>query len=130
MKLTLAYSTCPNDTFIFDAIANHKIDTEGLEFEITLADIDVLNQNAISNNKPDITKISSNAYGINIWKDYVILNSGSALGRNNGPMLVAKKEFAISEMNSKNLRFAEVFFTHKHVKKSIATLSFSLPLPI
>ncbi|MCQ2975713.1 MAG: 1,4-dihydroxy-6-naphthoate synthase [Bacteroidales bacterium] len=103
MKLTLAYSTCPNDTFIFDAIANHKIDTEGLEFEISLADIDVLNQNAVSENKPDITKISSNAYGINIWKDYVILNSGSALGRNNGPMLVAKNVFDISEMDSKKI---------------------------
>ena len=59
MKLTLAYSTCPNDTFIFDALANGKIDTEGIDFEISLADIDVLNKNAVSANSPDITKISS-----------------------------------------------------------------------
>ncbi len=103
MKLTLAYSTCPNDTFIFDALANGKIDTEGIDFEISLADIDVLNKNAVSANPPDITKISSNAYGIDIWKDYVILDSGLALGRNNGPLLVAKNEFPLEEMDSKRI---------------------------
>lgn len=103
MKLTLAYSTCPNDTFIFDALANGKIDTEGIDFEISLADIDVLNKNAVAANPPDITKISSNAYGIDIWKNYVILDSGSALGRNNGPLLVAKEAFPLSEMNSKRI---------------------------
>ncbi len=103
MKLTLAYSTCPNDTFIFDALANGKIDTEGIDFEISLADIDVLNKNAVSANPPDITKISSNAYGIDIWKNYVILDSGSALGKNNGPLLVAKEAFPLSEMNSKRI---------------------------
>ncbi|MBR4215868.1 MAG: 1,4-dihydroxy-6-naphthoate synthase [Bacteroidales bacterium] len=103
MKLTLAYSTCPNDTFIFDALANGKIDTEGIDFEISLADIDVLNKNAVSANPPDITKISSNAYGIDIWKDYVILDSGSALGRNNGPLLVAKEAFPLTEINQKRI---------------------------
>ena len=103
MKLTLAYSTCPNDTFIFDALANGKIDTEGIDFEISLADIDVLNKNAVSANPPDITKISSNAYGIDIWKNYVTLNSGSALGRNNGPLLVAKNDFPLTEMDSKRI---------------------------
>ena len=103
MKLTLAYSTCPNDTFIFDALANGKIDTEGIDFEISLADIDVLNKNAVAANPPDITKISSNAYGIDIWKNYVTLNSGSALGRNNGPLLVAKNDFPLTEMDSKRI---------------------------
>ena len=103
MKLTLAYSTCPNDTFIFDALANGKIDTEGIDFDISLADIDVLNKNAVAANPPDITKISSNAYGIDIWKNYVILDSGSALGRNNGPLLVAKEAFPLSEMDSKKI---------------------------
>ncbi|MBR6176668.1 MAG: 1,4-dihydroxy-6-naphthoate synthase [Bacteroidales bacterium] len=103
MKLTLAYSTCPNDTFIFDALANGKIDTEGIDFDISLADIDVLNKNAVAANPPDITKISSNAYGIDIWKNYVILDSGSALGRNNGPLLVAKEAFPLSKMDSKKI---------------------------
>ena len=103
MKLTLAYSTCPNDTFIFDALANGKIDTEGIDFEISLADIDVLNKNAVAANPPDITKISSNAYGIDIWKNYVILDSGSALGRNNGPLLVAKEAFPLTEINQKRI---------------------------
>ncbi len=104
MKLSLAYSTCPNDTFIFYAIANRKIDLEGLEFDIEMHDIDVLNRNAAaSGRKPDVTKISSNAYGIGIWKDYITLDAGAALGRNNGPMLVARKCFDISDMDSKRI---------------------------
>ncbi len=103
MKLSLAYSTCPNDTFIFYAIANRKIDLEGIEFDIEMHDIDVLNRNALSAGNPDITKISSNAYGIDIWKNYVTLDSGAALGRNNGPMLVARKYFDPKEMDDKSI---------------------------
>ena len=40
MKLTLGFSPCPNDTFIFDALVHHKIDTEGLEFEVIFADVE------------------------------------------------------------------------------------------
>lgn len=103
MRLSLAYSSCPNDTFIFYAIANRKIDLEGLEFDIEMHDIDVLNKGALSAAKPDITKISSSAYGMDIWKDYVTLDAGAALGRNNGPMLVARKYFDPSEMDGKRI---------------------------
>lgn len=103
MKIRLAYSTCPNDTFIFYAIANKKIDLEGLDFDIEMHDIDVLNRNAASGDSPEVTKISSNAYGVNIWKKYVTLDSGAALGRNNGPVLVAKDYFDPSEMVSKRI---------------------------
>jgi 1,4-dihydroxy-6-naphthoate synthase len=88
MKLTLAFSPCPNDTFIFDALVNKKIDTKGFEFEVMLADVETLNQHAIEQ-RFDITKIS---YGVfhKLMKDYVILNSGSALGSGVGPLLISK----------------------------------------
>ena len=103
MFMKLSFSTCPNDTFIFYAIANKKVDLEGIEFEISMHDIDVLNRNAASADAPEITKISSNAYGIDLWKRYVTLDSGAALGRNNGPVLVAKDYFDPSEMTTKKI---------------------------
>ena len=86
MKLTIGFSTCPNDTFIFDAMVNGKIDTAGIEFEPFLADVEELNRLAFSE-KLDITKLSYHAYAY-LSEKYVILNSGSALGFNNGPLLV------------------------------------------
>ena len=57
MKLTLGFSPCPNDTFIFDSLVHHKIDTEGLEFDVVLADVEQLNRWALEG-KLDITKLS------------------------------------------------------------------------
>jgi 1,4-dihydroxy-6-naphthoate synthase len=88
MKLTLGFSPCPNDTFIFDALVNKKIDTKGIEFEVKYADVEQLNQWA-TEGKLDITKLSFHAYAY-CMQNYVLLNSGSALGNNCGPMLIAK----------------------------------------
>ncbi len=90
MTLRLGFSPCPNDTFIFDALVNKKIDTEGLDFEVMLEDVQTLNEWALSG-KLDITKIS---YGVlpKILKTYIVLNSGGALGKGVGPLLVSKKE--------------------------------------
>ncbi len=90
MKLSLGFSPCPNDTFIFDALVHQKIDTEGLEFNVYLGDVEDLNNKAL-NNELDITKISYHAYGYLI-DDYVLLNSGSALGKGCGPLLVQKSK--------------------------------------
>ncbi len=90
MKLTLGFSPCPNDTFIFDALIHHKIDTEGLEFEVTFDDVESLNQKAF-NAELDITKLSYHAYGFAL-KHYVLLDAGSALGFGVGPLLICKKE--------------------------------------
>ena len=60
MKLKLGISTCPNDTFIFDAMLHHKINTEGLEFELILADVEELNYKALKKNI-DIVKMSYHA---------------------------------------------------------------------
>ncbi len=88
MKLTLAFSPCPNDTFIFDAIANKKIDLQGIDFEIVLADVHELNERA-ARNETHITKLSYAAFPL-VSTDYVLLNSGSALGNNCGPLLISK----------------------------------------
>jgi 1,4-dihydroxy-6-naphthoate synthase len=92
LKLTLGFSPCPNDTFIFDALVNKRIDTEGLEFDVTLADVETLNTKAF---KADlhITKLSYHAFAY-MSNNYQLLRSGSALGRNCGPILIAKPEIA------------------------------------
>ena len=89
MKLTLGFSPCPNDTFIFDAMVHGRIDTEGLEFDYFLADVEELNMKALDS-KVDITKISYHAYAY-VADNYLILDSGSALGHRNGPLLISKK---------------------------------------
>ena len=88
MAYTLGFSPCPNDTFIFDALVNHKIDTEGLGFETVLEDVETLNQWALQG-KLDITKLSFPAFFQSLDK-YVLLNSGSALGKGVGPLLISK----------------------------------------
>jgi 1,4-dihydroxy-6-naphthoate synthase len=88
MKLTLGFSPCPNDTFIFDALIHHKIDTEGLEFEVFYDDVETLNQKAFRG-ELDITKLSYHAFAY-IANQYVLLDAGSALGFGVGPMLICK----------------------------------------
>ena len=98
-KFTLGFSSCPNDTFIFDALVHHRIDTRGLDFDVVIKDIEELNELAIQR-KIDFTKISFNAYG-KISKDYILCDSGSALGKNNGPLLVSEKKYTISDLIEK-----------------------------
>ena len=88
MKLTLGFSACPNDTFIFDALVHHKIDTEGLKFEVVFADVSQLNKWAFKS-QLDVTKLSYNAF-THCVENYILLDSGSALGRNCGPLLIKK----------------------------------------
>ncbi len=90
MKLTLGFSPCPNDTFIFDALVNNKIDTRGLSFEVMLEDVETLNQWAL-NGKLDITKLSYGTLPL-VMDKYAVLNSGSALGKAVGPLLISKEE--------------------------------------
>jgi 1,4-dihydroxy-6-naphthoate synthase len=97
MKLTLGFSPCPNDTFIFDAMVHGKIDTESLEFDYFLADVEELNRRAFKT-EVDITKLSSHAFAY-AAKDYLIMDSGSALGFSNGPLLISKRKMDLSELN-------------------------------
>lgn len=88
MKLTIGFSPCPNDTFIFDALVNKKINTHGIDFSVQLEDVQTLNQWALQG-KLDFSKIS---YGVLplIVNNYTVLNSGGALGKGVGPLLISK----------------------------------------
>jgi 1,4-dihydroxy-6-naphthoate synthase len=88
MKLTLGFSPCPNDTFIFDALVNKKIDTEGFDLEVYLEDVQTLNEWAMEG-RLDVSKIS---YGVLplVLDQYDYLNSGGALGKGVGPLLIAR----------------------------------------
>jgi 1,4-dihydroxy-6-naphthoate synthase len=97
MRLKLGFSTCPNDTFIFDALVHHKIDTEGLKFDLMLADVEELNKTAFKH-EIDITKLSYHAYAY-VSDNYTLLDSGSALGNNNGPILISKKKIYPDEID-------------------------------
>ncbi|MCL6523322.1 MAG: 1,4-dihydroxy-6-naphthoate synthase [Thermoflavifilum sp.] len=98
MKLSLGFSPCPNDTFIFDALVNQKIDTEGLSFDVHLEDIETLNQWA-QGGKLDITKLSSLAY-LQVADQYQILDAGSAMGKGCGPLLIARRAWPLSAIPS------------------------------
>lgn len=89
MKLKLGFSPCPNDTFIFEAMVHGRIDTEGLDFDWFLADVEELNSRAMDGSV-DITKMSYHAYAL-AAENYLVLDSGSALGRGNGPLVVSKR---------------------------------------
>lgn len=90
MKFTLGFSPCPNDTFIFDALINKKIDTQNFEFEPVLEDVQTLNEWAIQG-KLDVTKISYAVLPL-VLKDYILLTAGGALGKGVGPLLISKHE--------------------------------------
>jgi 1,4-dihydroxy-6-naphthoate synthase len=86
MIFTLGFSPCPNDTFIFDALINGKIDTKGIRFDYVMEDVETLNAWALEG-RLDITKLSFNAL-IHCTDTYSLLDSGSALGRGVGPLLI------------------------------------------
>lgn len=89
-KLTLGFSPCPNDTFIFDALIHQKIDTKGLEFEVVMDDVEALNKMA-ARGQLDVTKLSYHAF-VYMTEQYQLLHSGSALGHGCGPLLIAKEK--------------------------------------
>lgn len=97
MKITLGFSSCPNDTFMFDALVNGKINTNDFEFDVKIADVEELNQLAIQS-ELDMTKMSYFAYS-KVFNNYHWLTSGSALGRKNGPLLISKTKIYPEEIN-------------------------------
>jgi 1,4-dihydroxy-6-naphthoate synthase len=118
MKLTLGFSPCPNDTFIFDALVNRKIDTGDLEFEVALEDVQTLNEWAIKG-KLDISKIS---YGVLplLITHYSLLHSGGALGKGVGPLLISKNKISdLRDINEMHIAIPGVNTT-AHVLFSLA----------
>ncbi|HEX2533854.1 MAG TPA: 1,4-dihydroxy-6-naphthoate synthase [Chitinophagaceae bacterium] len=96
MNITLGFSPCPNDTFIFDALVNGQIDTEGLRFEAVLEDVETLNRWA-AEGRLQVTKLSFPALFANSGR-YGILSSGSALGKGVGPLLIAREPMDPAEV--------------------------------
>lgn len=97
-KLTLGLSPCPNDTFIFDALINGKINTRGLSFDYLLEDVETLNQWAYEG-RLDFTKISFSAL-LHLTDNYRLLHSGGALGRGVGPLLIAREPLDLSRIGA------------------------------
>ncbi|MEW6469689.1 MAG: 1,4-dihydroxy-6-naphthoate synthase [Bacteroidota bacterium] len=95
-KLTLGFSPCPNDCFIFDALVHGRIDTEGLEFDLVMEDVEALNRKAFDE-KIDITKLSYHAFA-HLTGTYILLDAGSALGFGVGPLLIASREYALADV--------------------------------
>ena len=118
MKLTLAFSPCPNDTYIFDALVHHKVDTEGLEFEYFMADVEKLNGDAFAE-KPDITKLSFHAF-LHLAGRYLLLDSGAALGFGAGPLVISRHLKHFGELKGKTVAIPGIYTT--------ANLLFSLAM--
>lgn len=94
-EFEIGFSPCPNDTFIFDALVNHKIDTKGYTFKVYLQDVQTLNEWAIAGKLP-FSKISYGVWPL-VKNNYSLLNSGGALGKGVGPLLVYKEDNTLPE---------------------------------
>lgn len=119
MTLTLGFSPCPNDTFIFDAMIHNRIDTEGVNFEVIMEDVEALNQRAFRRELA-VTKLSYHAFAY-LVDNYALLESGSALGNGVGPLLIAKMEMPQSIVNQSVIAIPGKFTT--------ANFLFSLAFP-
>jgi len=98
MNFSLGFSPCPNDCFIFDALVHKKIDTQGIDFTVVMEDVEALNNRAFKE-ELDITKLSYHAF-LYLTNQYALLNSGSALGFNCGPLLVQSAKSKVQDINT------------------------------
>ncbi|HTQ29155.1 MAG TPA: 1,4-dihydroxy-6-naphthoate synthase [Puia sp.] len=96
MEISIGFSPCPNDTFIFDALVNKKIDTEGLDFVARLEDVETLNQWALAGRLP-VSKISYAVLPL-LLDHYQLLDSGGALGKGVGPLLIARQSYSLADV--------------------------------
>jgi 1,4-dihydroxy-6-naphthoate synthase len=118
--IELGFSPCPNDTFIFDALVNHKIDTKGYEFNLHLEDVQTLNEWALQG-KLSLSKISYGVWPM-VKNNYQLLNAGGALGKGVGPLLIYKE-------NNKNKPNPATMTVAIPGKNTTAHLLFSLAFP-
>jgi 1,4-dihydroxy-6-naphthoate synthase len=119
MTLTLGFSPCPNDTFIFDALVNKKIDTEGLDFDVVLEDVETLNQWALQG-RLDVSKISYGVFPL-VMDRYHLLDAGGALGKGVGPLLITNKPLLLTDIESATIAIPG--------ERTTAHLLFSLAFP-
>ncbi|MBP7274272.1 MAG: 1,4-dihydroxy-6-naphthoate synthase [Saprospiraceae bacterium] len=113
MQLSIGFSPCPNDTFIFYAILNNKINTYNIEYQWVMDDVETLNQRAFgeSHLPPlDISKLSYHALAY-VLADYRLLNAGSALGNRCGPLLICKQQQMTTDLHNNNVVIPGKFTT-------------------
>src|SRR6202171_5832060 len=96
MKLSLGFSPCPNDTFIFDALVNRKIDPGEFEFDVVLEDVQTLNRWALEK-KLDVSKVSYGVWPL-LQENYSLLDAGGALGKGVGPLLISKNNILLKDI--------------------------------
>lgn len=101
MTLSLGFSPCPNDTFIFDAMLHGRVDTEGLVFEVVMDDVEALNRRAFAGDIA-VTKLSYHAFAW-LTDRYALLDAGSALGSNCGPLLIANAPMTEAEIEASTI---------------------------
>ena len=101
MRLSLHYSPCPNDTFIFHALATGLVSVPNVAFDVTLADVERLNEVA-SAGLPDVCKVSV-AAAAGVLDEYRLLRAGGALGRGVGPILVAKAGTQMEDLDGRRV---------------------------
>ena len=99
--LTLGFSPCPNDTFLFYPVVHGLVDTGGHRFNERLEDVETLNRLAVKG-VLDVTKVSYAALG-HIREEYALLRAGSALGRGCGPLLVAREQLDPASLQGKTI---------------------------
>lgn len=121
--LSIGFSPCPNDTFIFDAMIHRELDTQGLRFDCYLEDVETLNQWAFEG-KLAITKLSYNTI-LQVADTYALIDAGSALGNGVGPLLLANEAIAPEDL-ADFLSRATIAIPGKH---TTANLLFSLAFP-
>lgn len=109
MTLTLGFSPCPNDTFIFDAMIHNRVDTEGITFDIVMEDVEALNQRAFRHELA-VTKLSYHAFAY-LVDTYALLEAGSALGNGVGPLLIAQSEMSQDAVNQSVIAIPGKFTT-------------------
>jgi 1,4-dihydroxy-6-naphthoate synthase len=119
MKLSLGFSPCPNDTFIFDALVNRKIDTGKFEFDVVLEDVQTLNRWALEK-KLDVSKVSYGVWPL-VRKFYSLLDAGGALGKGVGPLLISKNNILLKDINQLHIAIPG--------ENTTANLLFSMAFP-
>jgi 1,4-dihydroxy-6-naphthoate synthase len=101
-EFSCGFSSCPNDTFMFDALVHGKIDTEGMRFKVVMEDVETLNRMALAG-ELDITKVSFAAYAM-AAAEYQLLNAGSALGRGVGPLVVSLRDLSAADLENGRMK--------------------------
>ncbi|MBI5206069.1 MAG: 1,4-dihydroxy-6-naphthoate synthase [Nitrospirae bacterium] len=130
--LSLGYSPCPNDTFIFYALVHGKIDADDLKFKEILLDVEALNKKALKG-ELDITKVSYSAFG-NLREEYCLLRSGGALGKGCGPLVVSKTNYRMKDLKGKRIAIPGELTTaylllqlyDPNLKKNIKVMPFNM----